>query len=89
MRGMTLIWGTIAVLVVIVWAITVYDIFRQHLGGKSTTLWILLTIFLPFIGAIIYWSVRKPRPEDIDRSLEADAALRDEARRRPIDSPKM
>ena len=86
---MSLLWGTIAVLVVIVWAITLYDIFRRHLGAGSTILWIVLTIFLPLIGSAIYWSVRKPEPGDIDRTLASDAAMRDEARRRPIDSPKM
>jgi hypothetical protein len=86
---MTFLWGTIAVLVVIVWAITVYDIFRRHVGAKSTILWLLLTIFLPLIGSAIYWAVRKPEPGDADRSLEADAALREEARRRPIDSPRL
>jgi hypothetical protein len=86
---MGLLWGTIAVLVVIVWAITVFDIFRRHLGAGSTTLWLVVTIFLPLVGSAIYWAMRKPQPGDIDRSLEADAALREEARRRPIDSPRI
>jgi hypothetical protein len=86
---MGLLWGTIAVLVVIVWAITVFDIFRRHLGAGSTILWLVVTIFLPLVGSAIYWAMRKPQPGDIDRSLEADAALREEARRRPIDSPRI
>lgn len=85
---MTFLWGTIAVLVVIVWAITVYDIFRRHLGAGSTILWLLVTIFLPLVGSAIYWAVRKPEPGDVDRTLAANAALRDEARSRPVDSSR-
>jgi hypothetical protein len=85
---MGLLWGTIVVLVLIVWAITVYDIFRRHLGGKQTALWLLLVIILPFVGAVIYWATRKETPEDVESYVAADAALREENRSRSVDSTR-
>jgi DMSO/TMAO reductase YedYZ heme-binding membrane subunit len=85
---MGLLWGTIGVLILIVWAITVYDIFRRHLGGKQTALWLLLVIILPFVGALIYWGTRKETPEDVEAYVAADAALREENRSQSVDSTR-
>jgi hypothetical protein len=85
---MSLLWGTIGILVLIVWAITIYDIFRRHLGGKQTTLWLVLVIILPFIGSLIYWATRKETPEDIEDYVAADAALREERRAQGVDSTR-
>ena len=68
---MGLIWGTIALLAAIVWAITIYDIIRRHLGAKHTTGWIVLVILLPFVGAVIYWALRKPTPDEVQRGVDA------------------
>ena len=83
---MSLLWGTIGILVLIVWAITIYDIIRRHLGGKPTALWLLLVILLPFIGALVYWLMRKETPDDVEDYVAADAALRAEHRARNVDS---
>lgn len=85
---MGLLWGTIMVLVVIVWAITIFDIFRRHLGGKRTALWLVLVIILPFVGALIYWGTRKETPEEVESYVAADAALRAENRAQSVDSTR-
>ncbi len=85
---MGLLWGTVALLVAIVWAITVYDIIRRHLGGKQTAGWILLVILLPFVGAIIYWAVRKPTPDEVQRGVDAQQGLREDAAGRSVDSTR-
>ena len=86
---MSLLWGTIGVLVLIVWAITVYDIFRRHLGGKQTALWLLLVIILPFIGALIYWGTRKETPRNIEGYVATDAALAEENKARDAGSTRI
>ena len=73
---MGLLWGTIGVLILIVWAITIFDIFRRHLGGKQTTLWLVLVIILPFIGALIYWIVRKPSTDEVEHYAEVEHEFR-------------
>jgi hypothetical protein len=83
---MSLLWGTMGILVLIVWAITIYDIIRRRLGGKQTALWLLLVIILPFIGALIYWATRKETPDDVEAYVAADAALRAENRAQSVDS---
>jgi hypothetical protein len=85
---MSLLWGTIGILVLIVWAITIYDIIRRHLGGKQTALWLLLVIILPFIGALIYWATRKETPDDVEAYVAADSALRAENRAQSVDSTR-
>jgi DMSO/TMAO reductase YedYZ heme-binding membrane subunit len=85
---MGLLWGTIGVLILIVWAITIFDIFRRHLGGKQTTLWLVLVIILPFIGSLIYWATRKESAEDVESYVAADAALRAENRSQSVDSTR-
>ena len=57
---MSLFWTLIAILVAVIWVITLIDLFRRHLGAGPTIGWVLLVILLPFVGSIIYWIVRKP-----------------------------
>ena len=85
---MTIIWITIAVTLVIVWVITIFDILRRHLGAKQTVAWVLLVLILPFVGAIAYWATRKPEPGEADYFASADAQRRYEAQHRPFDSTR-
>jgi hypothetical protein len=85
---MSLIWATIGIALVIVWAITVFDIIRRHLGAKQTTAWLLIVIILPFLGALLYWAMRKPTQEEIEHSADAQRSLREEVRDRPFDSTR-
>ncbi|HWM12724.1 MAG TPA: PLD nuclease N-terminal domain-containing protein [Solirubrobacteraceae bacterium] len=86
---MSLLWGTIAVLAAIVWAITIYDVIRRHLGGKHTAGWLLLVIVLPFVGSLIYWTLRKPTPDELQKSFDAQRGLQEEAARRSVDSTRV
>jgi hypothetical protein len=83
---MSFIWWMIAVAVVIVWAISVVDIVRRHLGGGRTAAWLLIVLILPFLGSVIYWALRKPEPDEIKRTADAERDRREQAQRRPFDS---
>ena len=83
---MELIWGTIGIVLVIVWVITVVDIVRRHLGAKQTAAWLLIVILLPFVGAVAYWVMRKPTAEEVERQAQAGSALRSERADRSFDS---
>ena len=83
---MSFIWWMLAVAVAIVWVISLFDIFRRHLGGGRTAAWVLLILILPLVGSLIYVLQRKPEPGDAQRTADAERARRDEARRRPFDS---
>ena len=56
---MTAFWVAISVVLLVVWAFTVADIFRRHLGQRQTLAWILIVILLPFAGALLYWVLRR------------------------------
>jgi hypothetical protein len=73
---MNLIWGTIGLLLVIVWVITIYDIFRRRLGTGPTVAWLVAVLVLPFLGALLYWALRKPTPEEVDRAVSGEAEIR-------------
>jgi hypothetical protein len=83
---MTFVWGVLGLLIATVWVITIWDIFRHHLGAMKTTAWVLIVLILPLVGSILYWALRKESQEDVDATVAAEAARREELRRRPVDS---
>lgn len=76
----------IVIAALIVWVITVVDIFRRHLGAGKTAAWLLIALIFPFVGPIAYWVTRKPDPDDFRHAEEAQRARREEAARRPFDT---
>ena len=83
---MTVLWSIIGVLLVIVWAITLVDIFRRHIGGKQTVAWLLIVLIVPFLGAILYWALRRPTEEERRRALDNATAMEHGGQRAPFDS---
>ena len=59
---MGLLWGILAVLLAVVWLITLSDLVRRHLGTQRTVAWLLIVLIVPFGGAAVYWILRKPEP---------------------------
>jgi cbb3-type cytochrome oxidase subunit 3 len=85
---MGFVWWTIAVVLLIVWVLTLVDIFRRPLSTKQTVAWVLIVLIVPFIGAIVYWAMRKPEAGEAEYFAEADAQRRYEAQHRPFDSTR-
>jgi hypothetical protein len=73
---MTFIWFALAVLVAVVWVLTLMDLFRRHYPTWTTVGWLALIIVLPLVGSGIYWAVRKPTPEEVERDALAQAEHR-------------
>ena len=63
---MTAFWVAISVVLVVVWAFTVADIFRRRLDQKHTLAWVLIVVLLPFAGALLYWVLRRREAVDAD-----------------------
>lgn len=85
---MTVIWVTIGIALVIVWAITIVDVIRRHLGAQRTAAWLLIVIILPFVGSLLYWLLRKPESGELERAADAQRSLREDVQRRPFDSTR-
>jgi hypothetical protein len=83
---MTALWIIGACALVVIWGLTIVDLFRQHYAGWTTVGWLALIVLLPFIGAVIYWAVRKPSQEEIDQAYLGQAEMRRSAASRPFDS---
>jgi hypothetical protein len=82
----TILWSTIALVVAIVWAIGVVDLFRRHLDFKHTIAWLLIVLILPILGTILYWVLREPDARDLERAEAAQRDLRHARHERSIDS---
>jgi hypothetical protein len=56
---MSAFWVAISVALVAVWVFTVVDLFSRHLDRRHTLAWFLIVILLPFVGALLYWVLRR------------------------------
>lgn len=86
---MTFLWIVGACLLALVWVLCIVDIFRRHYSAGTTFGWLFLVLLVPFIGALIYWAVRKPTKEESDQAYLADAARRQERAHKSFDGTGM
>ena len=73
---MTVFWIIAVSALVVIWAITIVDVFRGHHSGAATVGWLALIVLLPFIGALIYWAMRKPTQTEVEQQYLGEAELR-------------
>jgi hypothetical protein len=61
----------IAIPLLLIWVLTLVDLFRRHdlpTGGK--VLWALVVLILPVLGVIIYFVARPAQPTDRAATLD-------------------
>ena len=80
-------WFVIVVvpLLIVLAALTIVDVFRNAYGGWAIAGWVVLVILLPVIGSLLYWLTRRGKPEDAEQAYLAQADVRRERARLPID----
>ena len=83
---MTVLWIIGLSALVVIWGITIVDLFRRHYPGLATVGWLALIVLLPFIGALIYWVMRKPTAREVEQQYLGEAELRRTTAARPFDS---
>ena len=71
---------------VVIWGITIFDVFRRPYSGGAKVGWLALIVLLPFIGALAYWVLRKPSREEVEQQYLGEAELRRSTAARPFDS---
>jgi hypothetical protein len=59
---MTVLWVVLAVIVAVVWVITVSDIIKRDLNGGQTATWLIIVIVVPIVGSLFYWAMRRSSP---------------------------
>jgi hypothetical protein len=69
---MTILWTTVAILLFLCWVVSIVDLFKRHLGAGKTAAWLLLVVLVPFVGTILYWVLRKPSQEEMERQLASE-----------------
>lgn len=51
-------WGALSMASLILWVYCLVDLLTSDFSGSNTKLiWIIIVIFLPFIGSILYLSI--------------------------------
>lgn len=83
---MTVFWIIAVTALAVIWAITIVDVFRQPYSGAAKAGWLALVVLVPFIGALIYWGMRKPTRDEVEQHYLGEAELRRSAAARPFDS---
>ena len=86
---MTILWVCVSFILAIVWALTIVDLIRAHMTTGKTVGWLALIIFLPLIGSIVYWAIRKPEPGDADQAYLAEAQARHDRASQRSDGPRL
>ena len=82
---MTLLGTIVAIMLIVVVVLTIVDIVKRHLSTGAAIGWTVLVLVLPFVGAVIYWVVRKPDPADPEQLYRLEAEQRRAAANRPMD----
>ena len=72
----TAVWIFILVPLILIWILGVSDIVRRDLPRSTTAGWLLIVILLPVLGTVVYFVLRKPTEQEIERKQEAAAELR-------------
>ncbi len=85
---MTFLWFILAAVLLVVWIGTAVDIRRRRLGVWKAIGWLVVALVIPFVGAIVYWALRKPDTAEGERAAAAEADLRRESDRRGFDSTR-
>ncbi len=80
---MTFILVVSACVLAVVWVLTIVDIIRRHYSAGKTIAWIVIILVLPFLGAIIYWVMRKPTAAEVEAAYLSETDFRGGASPRP------
>ena len=83
---MTVFWIIGVTALAVIWAISIVDVFRRHFSAGTTVGWLALIVLLPFVGALIYWGMRKPTRDEVEQQYLGEAELRRSTAARPFDS---
>jgi Phospholipase_D-nuclease N-terminal len=75
----------IAILWVLIWALTLVDLFRRDWGTGTKVLWALGMLVLPVVGVLAYLIVRPPAASDVHGVVARGDQSAERARdRRPV-----
>ena len=56
---MTALWIVLAVIVAVVWVLTVSDIIKRDLNGGQTATWLIIVLVVPLLGSLFYWAMHR------------------------------
>ena len=60
MAGLMIVFWIIGILATVLWIWMLIDVLTSAMDGTDRILWFLVVFFLHFLGALIYFFVRRP-----------------------------
>jgi hypothetical protein len=81
----TLFWILVIPFLIALAAATIVDLFRHAYGGWAKAAWVLFIVCLPVIGSLAYWIARRPAENEAELAYQAQADMRHQTQRMPID----
>jgi hypothetical protein len=52
----------------VLWIIGLIDILKSSFAGSNKIVWILVVIFLPILGMILYWSIGRKQKVQVGQT---------------------
>ncbi len=83
---MTFVWAGLSLIVAVLVIVTIVDIVLRHYSFWATAGWIVLVLVLPLIGSILYFSLRRSPPEEVEEAYLAQSEAIRDARRSASDT---
>jgi hypothetical protein len=74
-----------AILWLLIWSLTVFDLFRRDWSVLTKVLWALGMLVFPVVGVLAYLIVRPPAASDVDAGAASRGMAEERAHdRRPV-----
>jgi phospholipase D-like protein len=73
-----------AILWLVIWALTLFDLFRRKWSVLTKVLWALAMLIFPVVGVIAYLIVRPPAASDVNADAASRAAAEERATGRRV-----
>ncbi|MBF0558856.1 MAG: PLDc_N domain-containing protein [Nitrospirae bacterium] len=52
----------------VLWIVGLIDILKSSFAGSNKLIWILVVLFLPILGTILYWSIGRKQKVLVDQT---------------------
>jgi hypothetical protein len=56
-----LLWTLLSIPIVLLWVAALVSVLRNDFEGNDKIVWIVLIVFLPFIGSILYFAIGRSK----------------------------
>jgi hypothetical protein len=82
----TLLIIMIATPLILLCAVAVFDVIRRRQSGWGVVGWLIVILVLPIVGPLVYFGMRKPSDDEVDRAYLGEREMQRARAGHPFDS---